>query len=1118
MAGKLGGRAAVTATVSSGLPGRLGLLVDDVTAVQYLVDTGSVYSILPYTSSLPPRGPKIMAADKSPIPCWGWREVKIRSGKRTFVWKFLLAAVAFPLVGADFLGFFKLMVDLARMRLQHGGQQWTIPLAAPPFGSLFAVIGVQPADPGLSSPSSSPSPSRGELAGPPAATGSTTTRGCGDCGSSGDRACVPVLASAVRLQDIVNEFPTVLNPSKVLPPVKHHVEHFIETDGRPTSCKYRRLDSGRLAAAKADFAELEKQGIVRRSKSHWSSPLHMVMKKDGTWRPCGDFRQLNLQTKPDRYTCPNMADLAAQLACATVFSKLDLRKGYHQVPIRPGDVPKTAIATPFGLFEFIRMPFGLRNAGQTFQRLMDEVLSGLEYVFCYLDDVLVASKSVEEHAGHLREVFQRLQQHGLVLNGEKCEFGVQEVTYLGHHVTASGVSPLQDRVEAIKKHPVPGTVKQLQTYLGMVNFYRRFIAGAAKILKPLTDALRGGPKSKLTWSSEMQSAFQLSKDSLVAATSLAHPVAGAQLILAVDASATHVGAVLQQQTARAGLQPLGFFSVKLDSAQQKYSAFDRELLAVYLSIRHYRWMLEGRTFYVQTDHKPLTFAIHRLSDPWTARQQRQLSYVVELTSDVRHVAGVDNVVADALSRPPSGEQIVFPPPATGALPVVNPGLVAISLSGAVSRQSGVQSTYVCPGPGPSPPSCSTPSSTSAPLAAVAPVEGCKIDLGELARAQCDCAETQELRGRLDVRVLVTDGADLLCDQSTDRLRPLVPQSWRREVFNSVHGLAHAGIRATRRMVSCRYVWPGMASDVAAWCRDCQKCARGKVTVQERAGVESIPIPRQRFSHVHVDIVGPLESSSRGHSYLLTMIDRTTRWPEVVPLLDITAQTCADAFVSTWVARFGVPTQITTDRGAQFSGSLWQCLCKTLGMQHVSTTAYHPQSNGLVERFHRQLKESLRARCGGLDWLEHLPWVLLGLRAAPKDDANVSPAEAALGRALVLPSQAQLVQHVEPADVVGVEIPSTVKSSLDVSKPNSSLVSGDFVYVRNGPAGKPLTPTYGGPYQVLDVRGKAVRLMVGERADWVAIERLKKHTGLAPVEPAQPPARGRPRTLLRTGDV
>ena len=262
----------------------------------------------------------------------------------------------------------------------------------------------------------------------------------------------------------------MLNPSQLLPPVKHDVVHHIETEGRPVTAKYRRLDSDRLAAAKAEFLSLEKQGIVRRSDSSWASPLHMVKKTDGTWWPCGDFRLLNLNTKPDLYTCPNIGDLTSRLAGCKFFSKLDLRKGYHQVPVRPADIPKTAIITPFGLWEFLRMPFGLRNAGQSFQRLMDKILAGLDFTFVYYDDVLVASTTEELHQQHLREVLQLFSEHGLVVNADKCLLGVTELDYLGHHVSATGITPMADRVAAITKFPPPTTVRHLQTFLGMVNF------------------------------------------------------------------------------------------------------------------------------------------------------------------------------------------------------------------------------------------------------------------------------------------------------------------------------------------------------------------------------------------------------------------------------------------------------------------------------------------------------------------------------------------------------------------------------------------------------------------------------------------------------------------------
>jgi hypothetical protein len=227
--------------------------------------------------------------------------------------------------------------------------------------------------------------------------------------------------------------------------------------------------------------------------------------------------------------------------------------------VRKEDVCKTAVITPFGTFEYLRIPFGLRNTGQTFQRLMDSVLAGLQFCFVYMDDVLVASTSPEQHVAHLREVFCRLQQHGLVLNIQKCSFGQAELDYLGHHISASGIRPMAARVTAIKKFPRPATVGHLQTFLGMANFYRHFIPAVAQVLKPLTDAVKGGQASSVDWTPDMAAAFEQVKCKLCEAVELAHPKADAEVFLAVDASNTHVGAVLQQRAHGHVARPLAYF-------------------------------------------------------------------------------------------------------------------------------------------------------------------------------------------------------------------------------------------------------------------------------------------------------------------------------------------------------------------------------------------------------------------------------------------------------------------------------------------------------------------------------------------------------------------------------
>jgi hypothetical protein len=292
-------------------------------------------------------------------------------------------------------------------------------------------------------------------AGPPAATDPLPA-------SRGLFAAIEATSPAFR--GIFSEFQSVVSAAGGLPPVKHRTVYHIQTAGPPATGRFSRLVPAKLAAAKAKFSKLEKDGIIRRSSSNWSALLHMVMKPDGTWRPCSDYRRLKLASTPDSYPLPNIQDLSSRLHGCSIFSKLDLRKGYYQIPVQEGDIHMTAMITPVGLWEFLRMPFGLRNAGQSFQRFMDEVLSGLDFAFCYLDDILIGSSSTEEHLHHLHLVLQRLQEYGLVLNMEKCELAHQEIDFLGHHITADGASPILKHVQAIQDFPAPQDKKQLQTF------------------------------------------------------------------------------------------------------------------------------------------------------------------------------------------------------------------------------------------------------------------------------------------------------------------------------------------------------------------------------------------------------------------------------------------------------------------------------------------------------------------------------------------------------------------------------------------------------------------------------------------------------------------------------
>nr|VZI34092.1 unnamed protein product [Spirometra erinaceieuropaei] len=403
-----------------------------------------------------------------------------------------------------------------------------------------------------------------------------------------------------------------------------------------------RLASARLVTTKAQFVHMLQMSIIRQSESPWASPLHLVPKAvAGGRRPCSDSRARNNVTVSDNYPVPHLKDFADALLDKSVFSKMDLVRAFLRIPTASEDVSKTAITTPFGLF--LRMPVGLRNASQTFQMSVDKVHRGLPFAYAYIDDFLVASSITEEYMEHLAMVSDRLRQVDVVLNLSTFVFRLPSLKCLGHLVDFNGIHPLLYRVAAIRDFPPPYSKRQLQRFLSS-----RLLPHCADTTLTLTNLL-SGPKGSFEPPADALAAFDKIKAALADATLLTYFSPDAPISLMVGASNVAVRAVLQQHLA-GHAQPLAFFSRKSSSAETRNSKFGRKLSSVFLAVKRFRYFLGGREFTVSTNRKPLFFIPKSTSVKLNPREIRQLDYITQFTSDIRHIDGPHDEVADALLR------------------------------------------------------------------------------------------------------------------------------------------------------------------------------------------------------------------------------------------------------------------------------------------------------------------------------------------------------------------------------------------------------------------------------------------------------------------------------------
>ncbi|XP_049335604.1 uncharacterized protein LOC125802248 [Astyanax mexicanus] len=609
------------------------------------------------------------------------------------------------------------------------------------------------------------------------------------------------------------------------------------------------------------------QGFIRPSESPAASGFFFVQKKDGGLRPCIDYRGLNQITKPYPYPLPLIPVALEQLRGATIFTKLDLRSAYNLVRIKEGDEWKTAFVTTRGHYEYLVMPFGLRNAPSVFQAFVNDVFRDMigQFVIVSIDDILIYSDSFENHVHQVRQVLTRLLEHQLYVKGEKCEFHLPSTTFLGYIISPTGITMDDHKVEAVVSWPRPRSVKDLQNILGFANFYRRFIRNFSSIAAPLTALLKGATKT-LTWSSQAEQAFQTLKDSFTSAPILKHPDPSQPFVVEVDASETGVGAVLSQRLGDPQkLHPVAFFSHKLTPTERNYGIGDRELLAIKLAFEEWRHWLEGANypFMVLTDHKNLEYlnSAKRLNP----RQARWSLFFSRFDFSITYRPGSRNGKADALSRMYTDEA----PQDTSSETILQPGVVVSSIRWEVDD--------------------------------------------EIERALQDI--------------------EIPSQCPSDKL--YVPVNFRDRLITWAHSSitsGHPGETRTQQLLLNRYWWESMSSDVHKFVPSCSVCSQCETPKTLPAGkLVPLPVPSRPWSHLAVDFVTDLPLS-QSYTTILTVIDRFSRGVRFIPFPSLpTAFQTAEVLFNYVFRIFGIPENIVSDRGPQFTSQVWSAFFELLGV-------------------------------------------------------------------------------------------------------------------------------------------------------------------------------------------
>ena len=854
------------------------------------------------------------------------------------------------------------------------------------------------------------------------------------------------------------------------------IRHRIPTgNAHPIKQPLRRLPVQMNQEAQEQINDMLEKDVIQPSSSPWASGIVMVQKKDGTKRFCVDYRRLNDVTIKDAYPLPRIDDSLAQLSGAEWFSCLDLNSGYWQVEVDASDREKTAFSSKQGLFEFKVMPFGLCNAPATFERLMEIVLSGLNWQICliYLDDVIVIGRTFDDMISNLDQVLQRLKDAGLKLKPRKCQLFAQEVEFLGHVINREGVKTDPKKTQVIRDWPRPNDIHKVRSFLGFCSYYRRFVPKFAEIAKPLHRLSE--KHQKFVWSDECNQAFETLKNKMVTAPILAHPDFKEHFILDTDASDVAIGAVLSQ-TVNGQERVIAFASRALTKAERRYCVTRKELLALVHFVKYFRHYLYGKSFTVRTDHGSLRWLMN-FKNP-EGQLARWLEILSSYTMKIEHRPGRQHKNADGLSRIPCRQ--------CGKAEIGDNKEIA-AVYQVTAQHTDEQTKEIRSAQESDPDVCKVKSWVE---------KGYRQEQKEIA---CESHFVKSLwcqwsRLQLEDGILVRRwdllGTDIVHWQA------IVPLSQRRVVLNYAHDIkasGHLGIRKTLGRIRQRFYWPGLQNDVRAYVNGCEKCTKRKdPNMTKKAPLQAVRsgYPMERIA---VDILGELPLTEKGNKYILVLADYFTKWTECFPMANMETSTIAKIIMDEVISRFGTPGTIHSDQGRQFESNLFREFCKLLQIDKTRTTPYHPQSDGMVERFNKTLTSMLSTfvQENQKDWDEHIPYVMMAYRSSEHETTGVSPNLLMLGRETSTPLDIvyQMPPSIKPipANQWVWELRERLESVHTMVRQNTGasmrrqkkyhdkkvsyekFMPGDHVYVyfpvRTAGCSSKLTSFWRGPYQV-----------------------------------------------------